>query len=73
VPSEPCNIRHAFGDQRCIRPAGHEGNCRSRVYPNHRDGTLTWSEWRSEGGQYRSHVAYHTTYPHNANRDHVEH
>jgi hypothetical protein len=73
MSAEACNIKHGFGDQRCIHPIGHEGTCRSHAYPNRQDGTLTWSEWLSDDGRFRSHVAYHTTYPRNAQGDHAEH
>jgi hypothetical protein len=60
-----CNIKHGFGDQRCVRRAGHSGRCRSRTYRSSVDGTLTHSEWYSEDGKFKRHHGYFTTYPKN--------
>lgn len=68
--SEPidgkCNIKHGFGDQRCIREAGHDGLCRSKAERGR--GTITYSEWHSRDGKFHRHHAYHTTYPQNASK-----
>lgn len=58
----PCGIRHRHGDQRCARARNHLGLCRSRAYRS-ADGLITWSEWFSTGGLYKSHWKYHTVRP----------
>lgn len=62
-----CNIEHALGGQRCIRAAGHDGLCRSRAVCG--AGTITYSEWYSENGKFKSHYTYRTSYPRNARRE----
>ena len=64
--SERCNIKHGFGDQRCVRREGHDGSCRSAWYRG--VGTITRSWWRSVAGRFRSHERYETHYPPNARR-----
>lgn len=63
----PCGIKHGFGDQTCIRPKGHAGNCRCKAERGG-GGTVTYSEWVSRDGVFHRHVGYTTIYPRNANR-----
>lgn len=62
-----CGIKHAFGDQTCIRDRGHDGLCRSKAERG-TGGTVTYSEWESRDGEFHSHVGYRTIYPKNATR-----
>lgn len=64
--SESCNIKHGFGDCRCIREKGHDGLCWSKAQRG--NGTITRAEWHSENGEFKSHHQYATTYPTNARR-----
>lgn len=60
-----CDIKHGFGDQRCIRALGHDGPCRGKAERG-AGGTVTYSEWESRDGKFHSHVGYRTIYPKNA-------
>ncbi len=60
-----CNIKHKFGDTRCIRPNGHDGLCWGKACGNKDAGTLTRCEWSSRNGEFYSHHQYATTYPKN--------
>lgn len=62
-----CGIKHAFGDQTCIRELGHDGFCRCRAVRT-TGGTITYSEWESRNGKFYRHVGYQTIYPVNAAR-----
>ncbi len=59
-----CGIKHGFGDQTCIRDAGHDGLCRSAAERG--VGIIKYSEWHSRGGKFHRHYAYRTIYPRNA-------
>lgn len=61
-----CNIKHGFGDQTCILEKGHEGPCRCKAERG--NGTITYSEWYSEDGKFKSHKQYKTIYPKNSSR-----
>lgn len=63
-----CGIKHGFGDQVCIREAGHGGLCRCQAERG-RCGTITCSEWLSKNGKFHAHVGYTTTYAVNAKRE----
>lgn len=63
--NEKCGIKHGFGDQTCIREKGHDGLCRCKAERGG-GGTITYSEWWSEGGKFYRHHAYRTIYPSNA-------
>lgn len=67
IAGDRCGIKHRFGDQTCARARSHFGLCRSRAY-RAADGSISWSEWFSEGGVYKSHYRYHTIRPANAQR-----
>ena len=59
IENPACGIKHKFGDQTCARRRNHLGLCRSKSFRN-ADGTISWSEWYSEMGVYKSHYRYHT-------------
>lgn len=63
--SQRCGIMHELGGQICNREEGHDGYCRCKAERGH-TGTLTYSEWVSEDGQFKRHVGYRTSYPANA-------
>lgn len=62
-----CGIQHGFGDQVCNREKGHEGPCRCKAERG--ANTITYSEWYSENGKFKSHKQYVTIYPANARKD----
>lgn len=65
---ERCPSIHVWSDQRCIRPAGHDGKCWGMAQPDHERGTITRAHWWSENGVFKSHNWYETKYLKNAAR-----
>lgn len=62
-----CGVKHGFGDQTCIREAGHDGHCCSKS-ERMGGGAVMYSEWVSREGKFYRHVCYRTIYPKNAAR-----
>lgn len=56
-----CPSIHALGGMRCIRHAGHDGDCWARAILD-RTGAMTRGEWQSVNGVYKRHLQYRTSY-----------
>lgn len=62
-----CGIKHGFHDGTCILEKNHEGPCRCKAERG-AGGSVTFSEWYSEGGKFKRHKQYKTIYPANAQK-----